>query len=173
MTKDLPSPELLRKLLRYEPKTGKLFWLYRDDARHQWNARYAGAEAFTAKKSNGYKHGKIYGDIYQAHRVIWAIVHGEWPDGDIDHINGDKTNNTIANLRKVSRSENLRNAKMKSNNTSGHNGVSWDTRKSKWVAMIGFDGKQKHLGYFANIANAIAARKVAETGKGFTERHGQ
>ena len=180
MTKDLPSPELLRKLLRYEPETGKLFWLPRpakmfSDQRsfNAWNARYADKEALTALDGQGYNTGSIYGKKYNAHRVIWAMAHNAWPVGDIDHINGMRTDNRLINLRNVSRSMNRRNAKMQSNNTSGHNGVSWYAGTGKWRADIRIDRVQKYLGSFPNIADAIAARKAAEADHGFTERHGQ
>ena len=173
MNKDLPSPELLRKLLRYEPDTGKLFWRHRPEGPNNWNARFSNKEAFTAFNCNGYKIGSVRSKPQLAHRVIWTIVHGVWPVGDVDHINGLRTDNRLINLRNVSKSINQRNAKMKSSNTSGHNGVHWYARAGKWKAEITLDWSKKHLGYFDDIADAIAARNAAEAGHGFTERHGQ
>jgi hypothetical protein len=99
MTKELPSPDLLRKLLRYEPETGKLFWRERDreffksDRDYKvWNIRFAGKEAFTASDC-GYKTGKVFGKTYRAHRIIWALQTGAWPRDEIDHIDQDKSNN--------------------------------------------------------------------------------
>ena len=184
MTKDLPSPELLRKLLRYDPQTGKLFWkkrtldIFSDSNQpaiskcNAWNARYAGKEAFTANHSHGYKHGKIYRRFYKAHRVVWAIVHKDWPKFDIDHINGNKIDNRIENLRDVTATQNAQNVGMRSNNTSGYNGVYWYARYSKWRAQINIDGNRKYLGYFVEFDEAIAARKAAELGQGYTKRHG-
>lgn len=178
-TTNLPSPELLRKLLRYEPETGKLFWLPRPiemfatvGAGKIWNSRYPGKEAFTADNGTGYRHGEVNGKTLRSHRVIWAIVHGTWPTGDIDHINGVKTDNRIANLRDVSSSINQRNAKKRDDNTSGYNGVSRYRQSGKWQAHITIDGKNKHLGYFDTPDDAVAARAAAERGLGFTERHG-
>ena len=173
MSKDLPSPELLRKLLRYEPETGKLFWLPRPEGPNNWNARYANKEALTATNSNGYKGGRIYAKGYKAYRVIWAIVYNAWPVGEIDHINGVRTDNRLINLRNVSHTINRRNARMNVSNTSGHNGVSWRAINSKWRVEITLDCVKTHLGYFDEIADAIASRKAAEAGYGFTERHGQ
>ena len=75
--RQLPSPEALRQLLRYDPETGKLFWRDRHDMGPQWNGRYAGAEALGAVcKKDGYKRGNLGRSSLRAHRVIWAICHG-------------------------------------------------------------------------------------------------
>lgn len=115
-SKPLPSPEVLRQLLRYEPDTGKLFWLHRaadlfpsKSAAKSWNARFAGAEALATDNGQGYLAGRINGRPLKAHRVVWAISYGEWPIGEIDHINGNPGDNRIANLRAVGRTENTRN----------------------------------------------------------------
>lgn len=183
MAKSLPPPELLCKLLRYEPDTGKLYWRERDvdmfvdgghTAKHscaKWNSRFAGKEAFTAD-SHGYKVGDIFDRTYKAHRVIWAIVHNEWPD-TIDHINGISDDNRIDNLRSVSQAENLRNAKRPSNNTSGVCGVVWNKAANKWQAQIGTGYKVKNLGLFTDFDEAVAARKTAEIKYGYHENHGR
>lgn len=175
----LPSPELLRQLLRYEPETGKLFWRERDTEGSTeswrtdwWNRRYAGKEALTAISNCGYLKGTVMGAYCKAHRAAWAITNGQWPSDQIDHIDGDKTNNRIANLRVVSNSINQKNRGMQSNNLSGFTGVSWHKVCSKWCATIGVDGRQVHLGTFESLDDAIAARKRAEIGAGYTERHG-
>lgn len=185
MTKELPSPELLRKLLRYEPDTGKLFWRERtpdmfadglQTAAHKcarWNSCFADSEALTAKDLAGYYHGDVLGRKFRAHRIAWVVHHGSWPDGDIDHINGDRGDNKAKNLRDVTTSQNSRNSKKYSTNKSGVNGVSWNTQKKKWRAEMRLKNKLHFLGYFANINDAIAARKAAEVGHGFTERHGK
>ena len=97
MSHDLPSPELLRKILRYEPETGKLFWRERSpdlfvDGKYTaarscniWNARYAEKEAFITFDGHGYKMGKIYSRSYLAHRVIFTMVYGYCPEHDVDH----------------------------------------------------------------------------------------
>lgn len=181
----LPTPELLRKLLRYEPDTGKLIWMVRDvslfnegshSAKHtcsRWNSHYAGKDAFTAMCSSGYKQGSIFGKRHMAHRVIWAMVHGEWLDNQIDHINHDRCDNRIINLRSVSHKENHRNKTLQSNNTSGHVGVSWHTAGGKWQANIQVGEKLKHLGIFTKKEDAIAARAAANTEYGFHENHGK
>jgi hypothetical protein len=173
-----PTPEQLRKLLRYEPETGKLFWLPRPESMfpapnncRSWNTRYANTEAFTAN-DKGYRVGGVFTRRYSAHRVAYALYHGYWPPEEVDHIDGDRANNRISNLRSVSKAMNLRNQKRYKSNTSGHIGVSFVKATGKWRAQIRVDTRGKHIGTFTNIEDAIAARKAAEEGHGFTERHG-
>ena len=101
------------------------------------------------------------------HRVIWAICKGEEPQ-EIDHIDGDVTNNRIANLRSVSHQENCKHRRVYSTNRSGHPGVSWKASEGRWYACIHVDGKQRSLGLHRNIADAVKARKNAETEHGYT-----
>lgn len=183
--KNLPSPELLRKLLRYEPDTGKLYWRKRThdmfadgkyDAERSckiWNIRFADKEAFTSISAANYACGLIFGRHYLAHRVIWAICNGDWPSEQLDHINGDRGDNRIKNLRSVSHAENGRNQKRPSNNTSGVIGVNWHKFHKKWQSCIRLDRKIIHLGYFTDKADAIAARKAAEAKYGFHPNHGR
>ena len=170
---DLPSPELLRKLLRYEPETGKLFWRVRDGVPKWWNTKYAGKEAFVHQNINGYCCGNINNNTYVSHRVIWAMFYNYWPRDQIDHINGVKTDNRIKNLRDVVQSKNQRNRTMNKNNTSGYNGIYWDKNSKKWTPRIRINGKMKRLGSFKNIEDAIAVRKLAEVNGGYTKRHGK
>jgi hypothetical protein len=179
MTKELPSPEFLRKLLHYEPDTGRLFWRERarkmfssDRAFGMWNSRYANKDAGHVD-DKGYVMVKIRPFKIRAHRIAWAMYFDRWPDEEIDHINGYKQDNRIINLRDVSKSKNQRNAAKRKHNTSGHNGVGWNKGRGKWVAYIKRDGKQVHLGLFGDIGDAIAARKAAEVGHGYAERHGK
>lgn len=183
-TKELPSIDKLRKLLAYNPATGKLYWRERtpdmfEDGKataehkcNRWNSRYAGKEAFTSH-NDGYKCGGIFSRVYVAHRVIWAMLHGAWPEEQIDHINGVRDDNRIENLRAVTHQENSKNQKVSSVNTSGHMGVSWHKEDQRWIARIGVNKKRIHLGCFTEIDDAIAARKAAEVKYGFHENHGR
>lgn len=183
--KNLPSPELLRKLLRYEPDTGKLYWRERapdmfvdgkrnpDASCKMWNKKHAGKEALTTLIGYRYPGGNIFNRIYYAHRVIWAIFYGEWPSKQIDHINGNRCDNRIKNLRHVSHFENGKNQRLSSNNTSGFCGVSWYSARGKWQAHITSKGKKMLLGIFTNKSDAIAARKAAEVKYGFHANHGR
>lgn len=182
--KELPSPELLRKLLRYEPDTGKLYWrertkdMFADNKRSAewncsvWNSKMAWTEAFTCC-SHGYKQGRIFKKAFAAHRVAWAIYHNEWPDGQIDHINGDRSDNKISNLRVVSVTDNNRNMAISKRNTSGVVGVYMHKPTQKWIASICHQGKSIHLGYFEDKEAAILARKSAEIDYGYHSNHGR
>ena len=182
MTKELPSPELLRKLLRYEPDTGKLFWMPRsgeffdpkgkrssEGCAANWNARYAHKEAFTALDGWGYFMGRIFNKPYKAHRVAWCILHGSWPKNQIDHKNGIRTDNRICNLRDVNQSENSRNSKKRSDNTSGAAGVCFDKARGQWTVRI----CNKQYGRFDDLSDATRLRRSIEMKHGFTERHGR
>lgn len=170
----------ISQLLKYDPETGKLFWLSRpvhffvDEAHAKtWNTRYSGTEAFTAINITGYKKGGVFDSTQLAHRVAWCLFYKKWPEGPIDHINGIPDDNRIENLRMVSHRENSRNKCLDSRNKSGAHGVCWSNKKRRWIAKIGIDCKSIRLGAFINLEDAIAARKAAETKYGFHENHGR
>lgn len=182
--RQLPSPEVLRQLLRYEPETGQLFWLQRSEAlfkdsrrgrKHDaisWNSRFAGKVAGTPC-SDGYLKVSIFNRRYGAHRLAWMLHYGVRPAGVIDHINGRTNDNRIFNLRDVTHLENSRNARLASSNTSGVNGVSWNRQRGKWSAYIGRDGRQVHLGLFLTKAEAMAARAAADAVCMYHPNHGR
>lgn len=119
--------------------------------------------------SKGYTAIQIDGKQYQAHRIIWKLVHGTEPK-QIDHINGDRSDNRIENLREVNGTQNARNMKLRTCNTVGCHGVY--KHGGRWRAVITLGGKKKHLGVFDSTKEAIAARKAAERKYGFHENHG-
>lgn len=164
--------EDLTAALRYDAKSGKLFWKQRKDRSPQWNGRYSGKEAFTAEFVGGYKHGDIFGIRVRAHRVVWAIVNGEWPNGSIDHINGDPRDNRIENLRVATAVDQNRNQRLQSNNKSGCVGVYWSKAARKWAAQIGDSGKMVYLGLFDRKEDAVNARKNANKKLNYHENHG-
>jgi len=170
--KDLPTIDCLRKRLRYEPETGKLFWRDCEDMPRRWIGRWALQEAFTAKDKSGYKIGAVSYKTLKAHRVAWAIHYGEWPSDHIDHINGITDDNRIVNLRVVTNQENMRNKSMRLSNTSGFTGVYWHKPNGRWQARINVNGRGKSLGLFDTIEEAAAARVAANVLYGFTDRHG-
>ena len=180
-SKPIPSPEVLRQLLRYEPETGKLFWeprgpqwfehLDRPEVESRiWIARNAGREAFTASDGKGYLQGQVLKYHTMAHRVIWAMHSGEWAEL-IDHINGNGCDNRIANLRAVSRKENGKNAAIPVTNSSGIMGVRF--HKGGWEAHITVGGRQQHVGRYCTMADAAAARKAAQSAHGYHPNHGR
>lgn len=177
--------ELLRALIDYNAETGALIWKPREpwmfsgkeqSPEHSckiWNSANAGQPALNCLNKNGYRHGAIFGQTITAHKAGWAIHYGAWPEHQIDHINGDRLNNSAANMRDVSGAVNSKNQARRRTNTSGVTGVSWFARTSKWVAMIKGDGKVRNLGYFHSIEEATAARKAAEERYGFHANHGR
>lgn len=151
----LPSPEVLRQLLRYDPETGKLFWRQRDDAPRKWNVRFTGREAFTSVTTYGYRQGTVNGcGGYKAHRVAWAIYHGAWPPMEVDHIDGDRQNNRIDNLRLATSSQNKFNRTVNPKSRSGLKGVEFDPRDGRFYAKIMANGRRHYLGCFANAEEA-------------------
>lgn len=182
-----PSIEYLREALSYNPETGALVWNNRP-AHHfkngvgryssqsnanRWNARCAGRPAFTRIEKNGYMRGYLMDVKFSAHRVCFAIHNGHWPKNMIDHKNGIKTDNRAANLRDVTCSQNQKNGKISSRNTSGCIGVYFVKKSRRWRARIVIDGKIASLGVFATFAEAVRIRKEAEKIHGYYENHGR
>lgn len=171
--------ELLRRLVRDEPWNGHLFWIPRPldmfptpRNGRWWNTRFAGQRAGNVNRE-GYIKLMIFNHAYSGHRVMWALCWGEWPTMQIDHINGVKTDNHIENLRLVTQSENCRNMKLPSDNTSGHMGVIRSKDKKRWYARIWAEGRSIQLGTFDTVEAAGKARKSAEALYGFHPNHGR
>lgn len=148
--KQLPSIEYLRQVLDYNPNTGKLHWIADKGARAK-----AGRE-ITRLNSDGYIYFGLDGNGYLGHRMAWYLYHGEDPNFEIDHIDGNKRNNIITNLRKADRTGNNRNKTIQKNNTSGFKGVHFKKENNKWCARIFIKKKAIHLGYFESPENAYS-----------------
>jgi hypothetical protein len=170
---ELPTIETLHRLLICDAEAGKLFWRARTPdlfnatpgrtAAHacaNWNSRFAGQEALTNDVA-GYRQGEIFGRPHRAHRVIWAMANGQWPDAEIDHANGDRSDNRLVNLRAASRSQNQRNVSSRDGSTSDYLGVSWDKHRGKWHAKVTSDGQQIHIGRFESEEDAARAYDAA------------
>lgn len=138
----------------------------------RWNISYANKEAFTATNRQGYKCGAVNGGQFKAHRIIWVIAYGSEPNGQIDHIDGDRVNNRLSNLRDVSNKENSRSAAIPKNNTSGFMGVSKGP-KDNFRAQIKVDGRQRFLGHWPTAEAAHEAYIQARNHFGFSSRHGR
>lgn len=178
---------LLRKLIEYNSETGKAIWLPRtpdmftpkgqlkpESLCRSFNSRVSGSPALDClDKKSGYLCGNVFGRRFQAHRAFWAIQYGEWPAGDIDHINGNRTDNRICNLRDVTHMENLRNSSIGVRNKSGVLGVYWGKDRNMWRAEISVDGERIKLGSFETLEDAVDARKEAEKFYGFHKNHGK
>jgi hypothetical protein len=156
----VPRPELtaeyLRLILHYDQETGIFTWKV-GSANQVKVGDVAGCQS-----GNGYLYISIGSRLHRAHRLAWLYVSGEWPKGQVDHINRNRSDNRISNLREVTNKQNGQNASKRSDNTSGHPGVCWYKRDSKWQAKITHNQKKIHLGYFSILAEALSARKAAE-----------
>lgn len=156
------SAERARQLLKYDPISGALVWrrLAIEDCAsvYEWKAkaRVFGKEAGSILK-NGYRSICIEGRRYYAHRLAWLITLGDWPEEDIDHVNGNRLDNSIRNLRAATRGENHQNR-----GGSSYTGASWHSKAGKWRATIVVGGKQKHLGYYSSQEDAASAYRDAK-----------
>jgi hypothetical protein len=162
----ITTAEDIRKLFDLDHASGTLSW------RVAAGRVIAGSVAGWVN-DQGYVCVQIKGKQYRAHRLIWAYQYGEWPEFEIDHINRDRSDNRLSNLRVVTSSENNRNMSLPVTNTSGHVGVYWVKSRETWNVKIQVNGKQLNLGYFRDKAKAIAARLAAEKDYGFHPTHGK
>jgi hypothetical protein len=170
------SIDELFERLEYDPATGVLTWkhsaekFFKDKRAHKiWNTRYAGKQAAT-KQRNRRMVLCIRGQKLLAHRVAYALHNGVWPSQEVDHINGNPSDNRAANLRDVSKSDNMRNQKVNSANKTGVIGVA--QYNGKWRAYIQNNGKPESLGFFNCKTAAHLARASAEIRLGYHENHG-
>lgn len=154
--KDNLSIDYVRSRLNYDPETGKLIWKpVGPDFGWQhlmWNGKWAGKEAGNFS-DQGYRNIYMDGRNWKGHRLAWAIHYGEWPEGDIDHVNGDRSDNRISNLRKASRSQNLCNMKTRRKGLKG----AIRHKENYWEARIAVNGEKHSLGYFRTEADAHEA----------------
>jgi hypothetical protein len=128
----------------------------------------AGRAAGSISKVSGYVYVCVQGKRCYGHRMAWAMTHGEWPVSAIDHINGNKSDNRISNLRLATDLVNAQNIRVpQSNNTSGLLGVSYCSQTKRWRAQIGVSRKNIKLGRFdtpelAHQAYLMAKRRLHE-----------
>lgn len=148
---DRISHQQLRELLDYCPNTGDFTWkVSRGRVR-------AGQKAGTFD-AYGYVNIIVFRRVYKAHRLAWFYVNGGWPSLEIDHINGARADNRIANLREATSAQNKWNQhRLRAQKTSAFVGVSWLALRKKWRAVIGVAGQTKHLGLFSSERDAHAA----------------
>lgn len=152
------TAEQLRAKLDYIPITGVFFWRHRQFAGRSWNTRYAGTVA-GALTPTGYIQILIRTRLYLAHRLAFLWMTGAWPRSpEIDHIDGDRTNNAWSNLREATRGQNAMNYGRRSDNTSGVKGVRWEKRRNHWVVEVMIHGHKHYIGSFATLEEAKAAR---------------
>lgn len=147
----------LRELLDYDPSTGYFVWLTPRGRNHA----IVGKRAGTRNPVSGYIQIKVGVRAYSAHRLAWFYVHGSWPANCLDHVNGDRADNRIANLREATQAQNARNAQRKKTNSSGFKGVHWHAQAQKWRATILVNRRHISLGLFHRKEDAAKAYETA------------
>lgn len=180
----LPSQQYLKECFEIDVERGHLFWRRRPASHFKdnpvrsainrakiWNGRFAGKPVNPIGTDRGYVNVAINGVDYRAHRVIWKMVYGYDPVGT-DHLDGNRANNALANLREADQSINAKNNRMRSDNNSGKTGVHFDKSRKKWLASVNIGGRAKHLGRFTTFDQAASARDLAASQNGYTSRHG-
>ncbi len=144
---------------------------YRSDGELVWRVRTAQCvkvgDVAGSPGSTGYKQTRVDGRLYLNHRLIWLWYHGYFSEHGLDHIDRNKVNNRIENLREVSHTCNMRNCKQRKNTSSGITGVHWNKEKKKWHVQIRVLKKLIHLGYYDTKLEAAQARWEAEVKYGF------
>lgn len=166
---DQDLSNLLLSDLDYHPDTGHVYW-------NKQTVKRVLNKPVGTNHSSGYLlmstgvNGKVYS--LRVHRVVWLLAYGEWPEGFVDHINNDRTDNRFSNLRLATTNQNSRNCVMHATNKSGYRGVSWAKHRSKWVARIGLgDRGHKFLGYYdcpieaAKVYDAESLKHHGDYGK--------
>ncbi|MCZ2128603.1 MAG: HNH endonuclease [Anaerolineales bacterium] len=147
------TAELVRELFDYDEVDG---WLMRKFKNGK--TRPCGH----TPTCNGYGYVRIARKSYLTHRIVWLWHHGTWPQNNIDHIDRDRMNNRIENLRVVNRSENQHNRGLSKNNTSGFPSVYWYKPREKYRVQIKVDNKKTHIGYFETFEEAYLAYQLAK-----------
>jgi hypothetical protein len=166
------TQDYLKSVLSYNPETGEFHW------KRQWRqGKKAGTTSVYGYTIIGLDNVK-----HRAHRLAWLMHYGELPDEYIDHINGNRSDNRIENLRIVTFIQNSTNKSVQSNNKLGVKGVSYCTQRNKFLASIKTNGKKRNLGRYDTLEEAKAAydaaslafgeyRRTNETNKGYLRTH--
>lgn len=155
------TPEILRELIDYDPKSGLMWWKKRtlnhipqQRALDSWNTKWAGKPALVTSAPGGYLKGSIFHKDIKAHRAAWAIHYGKWPSNQIDHINRNPRDNRISNLRDVTPQQNCANRNPQTSRGAIPSGI--DFCKGRWRVRTRIDGRRIYVGSFQTIEEAIA-----------------
>jgi hypothetical protein len=160
----------LKILFEYNPESGEFI---RKVIYHRQAGTVGCNRVITSTNLHGYHTVGIRGKVHLVHRLVWLYMTGNEPDGQIDHIDGNKQNNRWSNLRVVSSVDNSRNRGVRKDNVSGATGVTRIKRSGKYVARIGSGQTYRHLGTFDTFDEALLVRKNAESIHGYHPNHGE
>lgn len=177
IAKKMPPVDELERDIACDFEAGKLFWKERHDRpgfspewHDWWNANCAGREIATIGTSYGAKRIRVNGDTYYAHRIIYKMATGREPE-QIDHIDGDRANNAITNLRPADYAANTKNKATYKNNRLGHHNITQS--RGRFRVTFKVDGKRVNIGTFSTLEAAISARDTAKSQLGFHANHGR
>lgn len=146
------TPDYVRSILNYDQHTGVFTWKI-------WRGGSAKQNSKAGKlERSGYVRIRIGTKLYLGHRLAWFYTYGVWPLDCIDHVNRNRADNRLVNLRLATYSENAENGSVRVTNSSGVPGVSWKKHQNKWRVYITKNYKQIHIGYFSDLNDAIQAR---------------
>lgn len=160
------TQEELKTQVSYNPRTGEFSRI----------ARMRGSNVPMGPIENrpsehGYIRIRIFKAKHMAHRLAWLYMYGHFPD-EIDHVDRDRSNNAITNLRNVSPIQNRRNMSLRVGNATGVLGVSWSSPREKYISRITMNYGQIWLGQYSDFLDAVAARKAAELLYDYHPNHG-
>jgi len=150
------TAERVRELLDYDPETGAFIWRKSDRKCNRRPGTPAGHIGY-----EGRLHIRIDGKLHRAYRLAWLMTYGAMPTLDIDHANGDPSDNRLCNLRLATKTENHANSKIYKNNKCGVKGVHWNAQSNKWRVQIRVGGKTRHVGLFKTKEDAAASYLAA------------
>lgn len=156
MTDDVSFLLFVRQVLDHDPFTGRLTW------KQSLSPRVRVGDVAGLVGCHGYRRVRLCGKEYRAHRLCWFHYYGRWPDDCLDHVNGNRDDNRLANLRECSQAQNLQNKGLDRRNKSGFTGVYWDEKRGKYFAQITASRKTRSLGRFDTAEQAAAAHAAAK-----------
>lgn len=170
MKSDL-SESTLKRYFIYSPISGEFRWIVRRD---RWGNEHPCDKLVDGRNNRGYRWVRFFGETHLVHRLIVLYMTGSHPVGEIDHIDGDRLNNTWSNLRDVDAFENSRNQGNRVDNTTGFRGVTYRSTGrglKRWKARISHMGTRYDLGEYLTQGEAVSARISAESKFGYHPNH--
>lgn len=147
----------LKQIMKYDPETGVFIYLVNRGRQKKAGDIVGFVSPKSSHNGGGYRIIHVDGREYAAHQLAWFYVYGTWPKSQVDHINVQRDDNRIANLREATHSQNMANRPIQSNNTSGLKGASFHKAARKWVSCIQKEGEYMYLGLHETRELAHAA----------------